>query len=343
MKKIIVILMIFTLAQFVLGQGEVTKVGTTAANFLNLEIGARAVALAGAFTAVASDASALRWNPAGMVFVDKISITYDNINLYADMKHQFTGIVVPIGMSNAVGLSLDYINIGEIERTTLDDPDGFGLFFSNYNMAIGLSYARKLTNRITFGITGRWVREQIWQEKANGYCADIGVIFVPDISGLKLGMSITNFGPDMAMDQGPLKTFSYEPREDQPGVGNRNIDAAYLVESYPMPVSFQTGVAFDLAGTNSMLFANNANRITLVMEVNDGFDNSMRSKYGIEYEWNKILALRAGYKNNYDLAKYSFGGGLKIPIKGMSLRFDYAYSHYGDLGEVNVTSLEIGF
>ncbi len=331
------------ITQSVYGQGEVNKVGTTAANFLNLEVGARAISLAGAFTAIANDASALKWNPAGMAYFNKITATYNNINLYAGIQHQFVGLVLPVGLNNFVGVAFNYVDIGKIERTTVLEPEGFGLFFNNYNMAASLSYARMLTDRITFGITGRWVHEQIWQEKADGICADIGIIYAPGVSGLKVGMSITNFGPDMSMNEGPLQTFSYEPRQDQPGVGNRNLDAKLQVESYPMPVSFQLGAVIDLMGAQSIVMQNSSNRISFVMEVNDAFDSAMRSKYGLEFEWRKILALRAGYKQNYDLAKFTYGGGLKIPVPGFDLRFDYAMADYGDLGNVHVTSIQIGF
>lgn len=324
-------------------QGEVHKVGTTAANFLNLEVGARAVALAGAFTALANDASTLKWNPAGLSFFDRLTVTYHNVNLYADIKHQFVGVVIPAGSNNVFGVALDYVDLGKIEKTTVESPDGTGLFFISYDMAVSLSYSRMLTDRVTFGVTGRYVHEQIWQEKADGYCGDLGLLFTPGLSGLRVGMSITNFGPNMAMDEGPLQTFSYEPRPDQPGVGNRNLDAKFMVDDYPMPISFQMGMVLDLVGPNAFLAKSPSNRLTWVFEVNDAFDNPMRAKYGLEYEWRRTLALRAGYKQKYDLATFSFGGGLRLPLGGMNVSFDYALADYGDLGSVHVTSVEIGF
>jgi len=343
MKKVILIIMILVFAQSVFGQGEVNKVGTTAANFLKLEVGARAVALAGAYTAIANDVSALQWNPAGIASLNRITALYNIANLYADINHQFMGIVVPVGLNNFFGFSINYVDIGRIEKTTVDSPEGTGLFFENYNMAAGISYSRMLTDRVTFGATGRWVHEQIWEQKADGFSADIGIIFTPNVSGLRIGMSITNFGQDMMMDNGPLTTFSYEPREDQEGVGNRNLDAKYQVEKYPLPISFQLGAAMDIMGANSSFLPDKSNRISIIFEVNDSFDNAMRAKYGLEYEWRKILALRTGYKQNYDLASFTWGGGLKIPLRGMDLRFDYGMADYGDLGYIHVTSIQIGF
>lgn len=343
MKRVVLIIMILSCAQIVFGQGEVNKVGTTSANFLKLEVGARAVSLAGAYTAIANDATALQWNPAGIASLNKITASYNNANLYADIKHQFLGVVVPVGLNNFFGFSLNYVDVGRIEKTTVDSPEGTGLFFDNYSMAAGISYSRMLTDRVTFGITGRWVHEQIWEQKADGFSADLGIIFTPGLSGLKIGMSITNFGPDMMMDNGPLTTFSYEPRDDQPGVGNRNLDAKLQVQQYPLPISFQLGAAMDIMGANSAFVGNRSNRISIIFEVNDSFDNDMRAKYGMEYEWRKLLALRTGYKQNYDLASFTFGGGLKIPVRGMDLRFDYGMADYGDLGYIHVTSIQIGF
>ena len=343
MKKIIFIVFLFVLTQSVFGQGEVNKVGTTAANFLKLEVGARAVALAGAFTAIAGDVSALQWNPAGIASFDKMTASYNNTNLYAGIKHQFMGMVIPVGLNNFIGISFNYVDIGKIEKTTVDSPEGSGLFFENYNMAVGISYSRMLTDRISFGATARWIHEQIWEQKADGFSGDVGIIFTPGVGGLRIGMSITNFGPDMTMDNGPLTTFAYEPRDNTEGVGNRNLDAQYQVEKYPLPVSFQMGAAIDLLGAKSMIMPNKSNRISIIIEVNDSFDNAMRAKYALEYEWRNILALRTGYKQNYDLAAFSWGGGVKIPLRGMDIRFDYAMADYGDLGYINVTSIQIGF
>ena len=342
MKKFTIILVILLLTFSAYAQQEVNKVGTTAANFLKLEVGARAVGLAGAFTALANDATALHWNPAGIAYADQVTATYSNTNLYADMKHQFLGVIIPF-YSNYFGFSFNYVDIGKIERTTEFEPEGTGLFFQNFSMAVGISYARALTDRITFGLTARWVHEQIWQEKANGISGDIGLIFTPGLSGLRMGMSITNFGPSMAMNEGPLQTFYYAPLPDQPGTGNRNLEAKLQVMDYALPISFQMGVAFDLAGYESIVLPNPSNRLSIIMEINDSFDNPMRAKWALEYEWRKILALRMGYKQNYDLGEFTWGGGLKIPFRSMDLRFDYGMAQYGDLGNIHVTTLQIGF
>ena len=234
MRKIILflILLLVVSPHVVLSQqtGEVNKVGTTAANFLKLEVGARAAALAGAFTAVADDASAIKWNPAGMAYVNQFTLSYNNIDLYAGIKHQFISAIFPMG-NNVLGVSVNIVDIGKILKTTITDPDGeTGLYFDSSNMAVAVSYARPLTDRVTIGVSARWVHEQIWQEHAYGYCADIGVLYNPGISGMRLGMSITNFGPDMSMNEGPLQTFEKSPQENTEGVGNRDIWAQWRME-----------------------------------------------------------------------------------------------------------------
>ena len=115
------------------------------------------------------------------------------------------------------------------------------------------------------------------------------------------------------------------------------------VEKYALPLSFQMGAAFDIMGVESIVMPDKSNRISLIMEINDSFDNSMRAKYALEYEWRKILALRTGFKQNYDLAEFTWGGGIKIPYRGMDIRFDYGMAGYGDLGNIHVTSIQLGF
>ena len=106
MKKRIVFCLIFVIISVTVSFGQTfRKVGTSAAQFLKIGVGARAVALAGAFGAIASDASTIYWNPAGMATLDNISWTGSHTNWFADISHQYTGLVVPTGNNASIGFS----------------------------------------------------------------------------------------------------------------------------------------------------------------------------------------------------------------------------------------------
>ncbi len=143
-----------------------TRVGTRGANFLELGVGARAMAMGGAYTALAEGVSALYWNTAGLASAESFSVGYSYTPLFAnlDMGMHFIGVGVPL-FGGVVGFSTTVFTSGDIERTTLDFPDGgdplFGETFSWTGQAIGLHYAKSVTDRLRVGIAGKVITEGI--------------------------------------------------------------------------------------------------------------------------------------------------------------------------------------
>ncbi|MFC1513931.1 PorV/PorQ family protein [candidate division KSB1 bacterium] len=340
------ILVVFILALLIpvaaFGQGEVNKTGVTAANFLKLDVGARSIGLAGAMISQANDGSTMIYNPAGIAGFDKITFTYHNIDLYADIRQQFTGVVVPFGEANAIGFFVNYVDLGYIFRTTIEEQNGQAdQFIFNSNIAYGLTFARQLTDRVLFGVTAKYAVEKIWTESAVGVSFDFGTVYEPGVGGLKLGLAVKHLGPDMRMDRGPAATFYKVVEDAYPQ--NRTIPARLITDKYRLPTTFTAGASFDFIGPTSVLMANDVHRFTFVSEVNDAFDAAIRSITALEYEFDNMVSIRGGTRQNYDLFSWSMGGGLKIPVGNSELLFDYAYADYGDLEGVYVTSLEIRF
>ena len=145
------LLLLLLLSVGIFAQEGNTKVGTTSANFLQMDIGARAIALGGAYVAVADDATALFWNSAGIALVENGNAVYQFGSRYADIKHHYAGLVYGLGTDDKIGIMINYVDIGDMEITTLSEPDGTGQNFSSSNLAIGLTYARQLTNRVYVG------------------------------------------------------------------------------------------------------------------------------------------------------------------------------------------------
>ena len=86
---------------------EVSGVGTNAANFLEIGVGARAMAMGGTYAAIANDPTALFYNPAGAAWVNGVQMELMHNNWLVDTKHDFVGIVVPLDFYNsALGLSV---------------------------------------------------------------------------------------------------------------------------------------------------------------------------------------------------------------------------------------------
>jgi long-subunit fatty acid transport protein len=145
MKKIL-IYMYLIISSFVLGQ---TKVGSTAASFLNIGVGPRAISMGSAFIATANDASALYWNPAGISRINESGAMFSHSEWFADINYNWAGVFINVGSAGTIGLSMNYLNYGEIEVTTNKAQDGTGEMFSPNDMTIGLTYAYNITDRFS--------------------------------------------------------------------------------------------------------------------------------------------------------------------------------------------------
>ena len=136
MKKFILILVIIALPILTLG-GGFSKVGTAAAQFLKIGVGARAMGLGGTFTAIANDVSTIYWNPAGITNLKTTSIGFTHTQWFADISHDFAGVTIPISSSDFLAVQATSLNTGEQEITTVTQPNGTGVLYNVRDLAIG--------------------------------------------------------------------------------------------------------------------------------------------------------------------------------------------------------------
>ncbi|MCF6270349.1 MAG: PorV/PorQ family protein [Melioribacteraceae bacterium] len=323
-------------------QSDHTKVGTTSANFLQMEIGARAIGLGGAYVALADDATSLFWNSAGIGLVENGNAVYQFGSRYADIAHHYAGFVYGLGNDDKIGIMIDYVDVGEMEITTLNEPDGTGQNFSASNVAIGLSYARQLTDRVYVGVLAKYIQENIWMESATGFAVDIGALYIIEENGIRIGMNLANLGPDMKINDGANIDFYKEKVDGYPG--SPTPKSTLATKTFPLPMVFSMGFAIDLVGRNSIVMPNVAHKFLLALSANDSFDAPFRGNFGIEYTWQDIFSLRSGYHIGYDTKDLSLGVGLNLKqFTSLDVVLDYVWNNYGDLGAINVFTLGINF
>ena len=108
-------------------------------------------------------------------------------------------------------------------------------------------------------------------------------------------------------------------------------------ESFPLPLSYRLGISTDLIGIEGQILKSEKSRVTVGVDAQDPNDAVLRSNFGIEYEWNGLLFLRAGYRgiaiekeaySQYSTPSYTFGAGLHYSLSFMDIQFDYALSDY---------------
>jgi len=315
-----------------------SKIGSTAAPFLNIAIGPRAISMGGAFVATASDVSSLYWNPAGASRIETNEAMFAHTKWFADINYNWAGAMLNLGGVGTIGLSVTYLDYGDIEVTTLAEQDGTGQFFTASDMSLGLTYAYNLTDRFSIGGNVKYIQQKIWNSSATSFAADLGVLFLSDIYGLRIGATITNFGSAMSMDG---KDLLVQHDVDPNNFGNNDqILAKLQTDEFPLPLTFKIGLAMDLVDSEN-------HRFTIAADALHPNDNNESVNIGAEYMFYNIIAFRVGYKSLFlDNTEEGLTAGVGLNYNftaDLGIRFDYAYQNFGILDNTQHFSLGIKF
>ena len=338
MKRVYIISLILlasaklTNAQFIQG---VSKVGTTAATFLEIGVGARAVAMGNAFVGTADDISAIYWNPAGLARLKSSEATFMHINWFVDTKFDHTALALNLGRSGVLAFNFTSLTIADEPVRTVLEPEGTGELFNGGSMALGIGYAFNITDNFSIGFGTKYINEHIWHSNASGFAVDIGTLFTTSLNGMRIGMSISNFGTKMQM-VGRDAAVLVDPDPLKDG-NNSQIPAKYDTEKWDLPLLFRVGIAMEV-------FETNRNRMTIGIDATHPNNNTEYLNLGTEYAFNEMLFLRAGYANAFirdGETDLTFGGGVKYHISGtIAFKADYSYSSFGRLG--NISRIQMG-
>jgi len=341
MKKLFVYICTITLLFMMpLFAQSVTKVGTTAAGFLNIDVGAKAVGMGGAYVSVANDVTSMYWNSAGIAKLQKSQAMFSQTKWIADVTFNFAGVAIPLGNLGTLGANATFVSMDDMERTTILEPEGTGEKFSAGSYAFGLSYARNLTDRFSIGMNCKYVNEEIYHSHAQGFALDIGTLFTTQFHGLTIGMNISNFGTKMQMTgRDMLIQSDVDPLVNG---NNPNINANLATDEYDMPLMFRVGVSMDL-----LKGAANSNFIVALDAIHPN-DDVESLNVGGQYIFNKMFALRAGYNSMFagedSEPGLSFGAGLSYNLLNQAeLVIDYAYLDFGVLENIQKFTLGISF
>ncbi|HFE53935.1 MAG TPA: PorV/PorQ family protein [Bacteroidetes bacterium] len=333
-KTLAVLLMSLSLASPVLA---VNKVATTAAQFLKIGVGARALGMGGAFVGVANDVTALYWNPGGISRLNRNEVILLHTQWIADVSFDYAALTIDLGNFGALGASLTALNMGEMKVRTERKPEGTGEYFDAGDFAAAVSYGRSLTDRFSIGFNFKYIHQGIWRMQASGFAFDVGTLFTTQFHGMTIGMSISNFGTNMRMEgQNTRRYFDINPEAYG---SNDRIPGHLQTDSWPLPLLFRVGVAMDVLRSRT-------NRLTVAADAIHPNDNVERMNVGAEYTWNGLVSLRAGYRSLFDVQSeqgLTLGGGLRYSVGTFALRLDYAYANFGRLLNAQRFSVAVEF
>lgn len=316
------------------GFAKVTKVGTTMGQFLKIGIGARNVGMGGACVASVKDANALYWNPSVIAKYKRKRAVAGYTDWLLDTKLAYTNLVIPISRANAIGVSVNSLTMDKMDVRTLEFPDGTGETFTASDLAIGLSYARALTNYFSIGFSAKYIQESIWNCNATSIGFDFGTIYNTDNNRLLIGASVSNFGNKMQFTGKDLRIY-YDQNPDETG-DNEHIPAYYETSKWDLPLIFRVGCAI-----NYPEFP--IGKIVAEIDAIHPNDNTEKINLGIEWEMNNMIFLRAGYQSLFQQSSekgFTCGAGLRYRIVNNYVNINYAYSDFGRLSYVQRIDME---
>ncbi|GBD94372.1 hypothetical protein BMS3Abin05_01978 [bacterium BMS3Abin05] len=317
---------------------QTVKSGTTAAQFLKIGIGARSVGMGEAFVATANDISAIYWNPAGLSSLTANEAIFFHTDWLAGISYDFAAFSIPLGEWGTFGGFFAGLTVPSDKVRTVHDPEGTGEFFGASDIALGISYARKITDRFSFGMNAKYIKERIWNMAASAVAVDVGTIYRSQFHDLRIGMMMSNFGTQMQMaGRNALLFVDIDPTLNG---NNEAIRAQLEMEKWSLPLQFRVGMAIDPVKNDLM-------RLTVGADAVHPNDNMEFVNFGMEYAFKEMLFVRGGYRGlgiNQLEGGLTLGGGFQYRFGGAAkISLNYAYANYGRLNSVNRYSISVVF
>lgn len=297
------------------------KRAQTGMKFLSVTGDARAAALGEAVTSLEGTSTSMFFNPAAMARVTGFtSAGIGYTQWIADIKHYYGSIAFsPFnGDYGVIGVSVQSVDYGTFEGTIraenskgyLDESDMPGLNFKPTGIAVGIGYARALSEKFSIGGNLKWVRQSLGnainQVGANAeanttsvWAVDFGVLYKTGYKSLNFGMTVRNFSRE----------------------------ARYQNEGFQLPLTFKIGVSMDVFDLTD--FDKKTHSLLISADAEHPRDFSEQIKIGAEYTFMQLLALRVGYVSPADEHGIAYGVGLKSTLSNVGLGVDYAYVPFG--------------
>ena len=328
MKKQIIFLFTLSLLMGSISFGQFNKAGRTSFQFLKIGIGARQTALSEASIAGVADINSVFWNPALITGINGIEAGFSYTRWIGDLNVMAGAVGINLGSIGTFALNYASLNYGDIEEALVTSPTGrndtrTGSTFTGNDLLVGLAYSRSFTDKLSIGLNIKYIQEKLFIYTSSLWAFDVGSLYDIGWRGIKLAMSAQNFSSQ-------ARWLNTKAEEQQ---------------SYEIPLIYRIGSSIDLLGGEDLFLGGNhaQHRLTLNIDAIHTNDYAERLHVGVEYWAFNLLALRGGYRMNYDEGNFSAGIGINYETEFVNLKIDYAYVGYDFLQSPHRFSILMSF
>ncbi|MFL2983247.1 MAG: PorV/PorQ family protein [Candidatus Neomarinimicrobiota bacterium] len=305
------------------------RAGTSVFTFLNIGVSAKAVGMGESVVALNQDAASIYYNPASIAQLKDTEISMTQIKWPADINYDFFSLTHRFFKEHYLGLNAGILHMEPMAETTEYHPDGTGNYFLFQDRFIGITYGSKMTDRFSFGLTFKYVTEDMAGYDMSAILMDMGTFYWTGYGSLRFCASLSNFGKTVA------PKGSYEKRLLDSSSGSE-IQETTLFQKFSPPTQFRVGAALDPLKSNKQ-------RFTISVQLNHPVDNAEYVVTGLEYVFSNVLFLRAGHKFNKYEEDFTFGLGVVVPAGLVKISVDYGYANFDHLSDPQRFSIGLTF
>lgn len=282
--------------------------GSAAAEFLGIGLGARPVALGGAFVASADDANAIAYNPAGLALLERQEATFMHNDYVDGVRQEWAAYAIPARSLGTFAVSAHLLLVEPFPAYDAAGEEADAV--SAGDQAYQLAYARRAGERWSLGLGAKHLRSRLGDASASANALDAGVLYETPLRGLRAGAAIQNAGSRLR----------------------------FIEEAFPLPCRWNTGLAYRPLDANPAL--------TLLAQASLPRGGGLTAAFGAECVLGRALALRAGRRGGLGSGSglsLGLGVALRRGGRGSELAFDYAFADYGELGRTQRFGVTVRF
>ena len=302
-------------------RAQVDGPGTTSANFEKIGMGARAAGMGDAFAAVADDATAMYWNPAGLVLARGTEFSLTHTVWLQGISDEYFAFTQNLKRDGAFGGALEYLGTGTFSGTLENSDGSYGGIGNNISASTYMgsaAYAQRL---------GNWFGGDFFKASIVG------------IEVLAVGQNVSNVGNSgIAFNLG----YIFEAIRRTLFLTFVATDLGTDIQSFSEPLNGNLG-----ASLHSDNFLIKKSQNILALDVDGAIDSGLGFRIGDEYKinfGNNAIAIRGGYEGDsldYSVTNLTLGIGIYHSFEDFDASLDYAYVPYSVLGDTNRITLNI--